>query len=321
MHKSSKIFIAGHNGLVGKALVKRLQHLGYDNLLLRSRQEVDLCDSAQVKELFSQQRPEYVMLAAAKVGGIHANNTYPVDFLVQNSQIQLNVINAAYQYGIKRLLFLGSTCIYPRDCPQPIKEEYLLTGQLEPTNRPYALAKISGIELVDAYNRQHGTQYLAVMPTNLYGPGDNYDLQNSHVIPALIRKMVTAKINDAPSVEIWGTGQVRREFMHSQDLADACCMLMNLPDQQFGEIVQSYPPIINIGWGKDLTIKELVVLIANIVGYQGECVYNSAYPDGTPRKVLDTSCLNALGFVPKISLQVGLEQTIAQFSEEYSECV
>jgi GDP-L-fucose synthase len=309
MHKDAKFFVAGHRGLVGSALVRVLQSLGYHNLLLRTHSELDLTDSAAVASFFRNERPEFVFLAAAKVGGILANNTYPADFIFQNLAIQTNVIESAYRNGTKRLMFLGSSCIYPKLAPQPLKEEYLLTGPLEPTNRPYAIAKIAGIEMCWAYNRQYGTQYLAVMPTNLYGEGDNYDLETSHVLPALIRKMHEAKVQGKSEVVIWGTGTPRREFLLSDDMAHACVFLANLDEGQFASLVQSAvdPPLINIGCGRDLTIRELAERIAEVVGYRGSLVFDSTKPDGTARKLLDISKLKQIGWTPRYDLRAGLK--------------
>lgn len=317
MDKQSKIFIAGHRGLVGSALVRRLEGQAYRRLIVRGRAELDLTNFQAVGEFFQQEKPEYVFLAAAKVGGILANKTYPADFIYQNLQIQLNVIEHARRVGVKRLLFLGSSCIYPRECPQPIREEYLLSGPLEFTNRPYAVAKIAGIETCWSYNRQYGTQYLAAMPTNLYGPGDNYDLQNSHVIPALLRKVHEAKVHDRPEVIVWGTGAPRREFLFSDDLADACVHLMNLDDERYFEalhgIGENQPPLINIGCGDDLTIRELAETICRVVGYSGRIVWDTSKPDGTPRKVLDTRRLTELGWTPRVRLEEGLKLAYANF--------
>jgi GDP-L-fucose synthase len=308
MHSEAKIFVAGHRGLAGSALVRSLQSAGYRDLLLRTHGELDLTDAAAVAQFFRRERPEYVFLAAAKVGGILANNTYPADFIFQNLAIQTNVVDSAYRYGTKRLIFLGSSCIYPRECPQPIKEEYLLTGPLEPTNRPYALAKIAGIEMCWAYNRQYGTRYLAVMPTNLYGPGDNYDLETSHVTPALIRKLAEAKEQGSTSVTVWGTGEPRREFLYSGDMAGACLFLMGLPDDRFDPLIKGkQAPLINIGCGQDQTVRELAELIADVVGFQGKLVFDATKPDGTPQKLLDISRLKALGWAPSFSFRAGLE--------------
>jgi GDP-L-fucose synthase len=301
--------------------MRNLQGKGYANLLTRTHAELDLTNQAAVEAFFAREKPEYVFLAAAKVGGIHANNTYPAEFIRDNLAIQTNVIHAAYLNGVKRLLFLGSSCIYPRDCPQPIKEEYLLTGPLEPTNRPYALAKIAGIEMCWSYNRQYGAQYLAVMPTNLYGPGDNYHPENSHVIPALIRKFHEAKLNDAPTVTVWGTGTPRREFLYSDDMADACVFLMNLPDEKYDTLLGSdeaktgkfEPPLVNIGVGEDVTIRELAQTIKEVVGFQGEVVFDTSKPDGTPRKLLDVSRMKALGCQAHIGLQGGIRSAYENF--------
>lgn len=313
MDKNARIYVAGHRGLVGRALVKALESNGYTHILKKSHANLDLTNATLVDNFFAENHPEYVFLAAAKVGGIYANEHYPVEFLLENTLIQNHVITAASKHGVKRLMFLGSSCIYPRNCPQPIKENYFLTGELEYTNRPYALAKISGIELCSAYNRQYQKQYLAVMPTNLYGPGDNYDLQNSHVIPALIRKMHEAKIHGCNEVEIWGTGNALREFLYSDDLADACIHLMNLSDKEFNRLIQNDPPIVNIGWGKDISIKDLVALIAEVVGFQGNFRFNHNYPDGTPRKVLNTERLISTGWRPKMEFREGLKRAYAAY--------
>ena len=316
----ARIYVAGHRGLVGSALVRALERAGYRNLLLRTRAELDLTDAGAVRQFFADERPEYVFLAAAKVGGILANSTYPGDFIFQNLAIQANVIDSAYRWGAKRLLFLGSSCIYPKLCPQPIKEEYLLTGPLEPTNRPYALAKIAGIEMCWAYNRQYGTRFLAAMPTNLFGPGDQYDLHNSHVIPALLSKMHSARVSRAAEVEIWGSGSPRREFLYSDDAANACVFLMNLSDEKLKSIVtdEDIPPIVNIGCGKDQTIREIAELIAEVVGCDSRLDFDLSKPDGTPRKLLDISRLAALGWKPQMSLREGLEKTYQDFCENVS---
>jgi GDP-L-fucose synthase len=379
MRLDSRIYVAGHRGLVGSALVRQLKKQGYTNLILRTHAELDLTDERAVQAFFEAERPDIVFLAAAKVGGIMANSTYPAEFIHQNLAIEINVIHSAWRVGVKRLLFLGSSCIYPKDCPQPIKEEYLLTGPLEPTNRPYALAKISGIEMCWSYNRQYGTQYLAAMPTNMYGPGDNYDLQTSHVLPALIRKFHEAKAavsgparskglgerraaaqssdtsslqtphssrsgadtspltpHSSPSsaapllltpdsssrdaVVLWGTGQPRREFLYSDDLADACIHLMALPDKEFSAIAGSdyQPPLINIGCGEDQTIAELAALVAKVVGYDGPVVWDSSKPDGTYRKVLDVSRLRGMGWRPKMLLAGGIRRAYTDFLEKDS---
>ena len=312
MNKGDKIYVAGHRGLAGSALVRRLNAAGYANLITRTHAELELTDPVAVRRFFESERPDHVFLAAAKVGGIHANNTYPADFIFQNLAIQNNVIHAAWRTGVKRLLFLASSCIYPRDCPQPMKEAYLLSGPLEPTNRPYAIAKISGIELCWAFNRQYQTRFIAAMPTNLYGPGDNYDLQNSHVLPALMRKMHEAKTRGDQRVTIWGTGTPRREFLHSDDMADACILLMQLPDAEFDTLVtpdpdgSSLPPMINIGCGEDLTVRELAQTIAEITGFQGELVFDTNKPDGTPRKLLDVTRIHRFGWRPRVNLRDGI---------------
>lgn len=317
MEKSAKIYVAGHRGLVGSALVRKLKANGFTNLLLRTHAELDLCDQAATGAFLASEKPDYVFLAAAKVGGILANNTYPAEFIQANLAIQTNVIHSAYLNGVRRLLFLGSSCIYPRDCPQPIREEYLLTGPLEPTNRPYALAKIAGVEMCWSYNRQYGTKYLAVMPTNLYGPGDNYDSMASHVIPALIRKFHHAKISGDAEVVVWGTGTPRREFLFSDDMADACVALMCLPDADFNAALEGeradQPPLINIGLGSDLTIAELAEAVGQATGYEGSVVFDPTKPDGTLRKCMDVSKMAALGWQAETSLQVGLGIAYADF--------
>jgi len=316
--ETSKIYVAGHQGLMGSALVRRLKALGYSNLLLRGRQQLDLTKQSEVRQFFSQEQPEHVFLAAAKVGGILANDTYPADFIGQNLQIQTNVVDEAFRGGTTRLLFLGSSCIYPKHAPQPLKEEYLLTGPLEETNRPYAVAKIAGIEMCWAYNRQFGTRFLAAMPTNLYGAGDLYDLNSSHVIPAMIRKMHEAKRSDADRVILWGTGTPRREFLYSDDAADACVFLMNLPENELDGMVanRQMPPLVNIGCGEDLTIRELSELVASVVGFDKTLVFDTSKPDGVPRKLLDISRLTGLGWKPRVSLREGLAMTYQSFLEE-----
>ncbi len=313
MDKSVKIYVAGHRGLAGSALVRRLRAAGYDNLVLRSHAELELTDPAAVQHFFETERPQHVLLAAAKVGGIVANNTQPAEFIRENLAIQTNVIHEAWRAGVKRVLFLGSSCIYPRDCPQPIKEEYLLTGPLEPTNRPYALAKIAGIEMCSAYNRQYGTQYLAAMPTNLYGPGDNYDLQTSHVLPALIRKAHEAKLRGDEELVVWGTGKPLREFLYSDDMADACVSLLRLDETLFKAAIGTYPPLINIGSGSDLTIRELAELVARIVGFKGTLRFDASKPDGTPRKLLDVSRLSHLGWAPRVPIAEGIALSYRDF--------
>lgn len=314
MEKDARVYIAGHRGLVGSALVRCLKKKGFRNLITRSHAELDLIDQRAAQAFFEQVRPDYVFIAAAKVGGILANNTYPAEFIHQNLAIQTNVIHESWRAGVKRLLFLGSSCIYPRDCPQPIKEEYLLAGPLEPTNRPYALAKIAGIEMCWAYNRQYGTRFLSVMPTNLYGPGDNYDLQNSHVIPALIHKMHEAKVRGDSSVTVWGTGLPRREFLYADDMADACVFLMCLPDAQSEFLFNEQdPPLINIGFGEDISIRELAATVADVTGFAGEFIFDASKPDGTPRKLLDISRLTSLGWKPRVALRSGLALSYQDF--------
>jgi GDP-L-fucose synthase len=317
MKQDSKIYVPGHRGLAGSALVRGLQARGYRNLVTRTHAELDLIDQRAVREFFQRERPEVVFLAAAKVGGIVANESYPADFVFQNLAIQTNVLHEAWKAGVRDLLFLGSACIYPRDCPQPIKEEYLLTGPLEPTNRPYALAKIAGIEMCWAYNRQHGTRYLCAMPNNMYGPGDNYDLQTAHVLPALIRKFHEAKVRREKTVTLWGSGKPRREFVYSDDMADACIHLMNLPEQQLAAAFNpQQPPLFNIGHGKDQTIRELAEVIKRIVESDAGIAYDPSKPDGTPQKLLDTSKLGALGWRPRVALEEGLRLTYASFLKE-----
>ena len=354
MEKNSIIYIAGHNGLVGSALTRKLKAEGCSNLITRSHKNLDLTSQSMVEAFFNEERPEYVFLAAAKVGGILANYTYPAEFIYNNLVIQNNVIHAAWKIGVKRLLFLGSSCIYPRDCPQPIKEEYLLTGPLEKTNEPYAVAKIAGIKMCQSYNRQYGTKFFAVMPTNLYGPNDNFNLKTSHVLPALIRKFHLAKLaakgdweeikkdesnfgsipediianlsaiakyhghnipdsansKSSPALTLWGTGSARREFLHVDDLADACVFIMNMEEKAYSSLLNiAGPTLINIGYGKDISIKELAALIRNIVDFEGEIAFDDIKPDGTPQKLLDCSKLSRLGWKPKISLEDGIHHT------------
>lgn len=306
MRKDSKIFVAGHRGLVGSALVRKLSSEGYTNLIVKSREELDLTKQEDVYEFFFREKPEYVFLAAAKVGGILANATYPADFIRINLQIQVNVIDAAYQSGVRKLLFFGSSCIYPKYSPQPMRESYLLTGPLEPTNEPYALAKIAGIKMCQAYRRQYGFNAISLMPTNLYGPGDNFDLETSHVIPALIRKFHEAVENGREEVVVWGTGTPRREFLHVDDLADAALFLMERYDSE---------EIINVGVGEDISIRDLAYLIAQVVGYHGRIRFDTSKPDGTPQKLLDISRLSSLGWRPKIPLKEGLESTYRWYLE------
>lgn len=309
MDTKSSVFIAGHKGLVGSAIDRALSSMGYTNILRRSRAELDLTDQAAVEKFFKEERPEYVFLAAAKVGGIYANNTYPAEFAFSNMQIQCNIVNSAWKYGTKKLLFLGSSCIYPKFAPQPIRESELLSGPLEETNKAYALAKIAGIIMCQSYNRQYGTNFISVMPTNLYGPNDNYHPENSHVLPALIRRFHEAKMNKAPYVTIWGTGSVLREFLYSDDLADACIFLMQSYDDD---------EIINIGSGEEISIKNLARLVKETVGYEGEVRFDTSKPDGTPRKLLDCSKLNSLGWKPRISMREGLRLACDDFVKRHS---
>lgn len=319
MKKDSKIYIAGHRGLAGSAIMRELLHQGYTNLIGRTHAELDLEDTTATLQFFQQERPDVVFLAAAKVGGIHANNTFPVEFLMSNLLVESNVCRAAYASGVQRLLFLGSSCIYPRDCPQPIKEDYLLTGALEATNRPYALAKIAGIEMCWSYNRQYGTKWLAAMPTNLYGPGDNYDLSSSHVLPALIRKMHEAKLVNDKEVVLWGSGTPKREFLYVDDLANALVFLAALDDERYNELTHpEQSPVINIGTGMDLSIRELAEIIADVVGYKGQFIQDTSKPDGTMRKVLDVNKMSVLGWRASTSLKDGITQTYQTFKDSLS---
>lgn len=326
MQPGARIYVAGHRGLVGSAIVRRLQAAGYTNLLLRTHAELDLTDQRATAAFFAAERPDHVFLAAAKVGGIVANNSYPAEFIRDNLAIQTHVIHEAWRSGVKRLLFLGSSCIYPKHAPQPMRERDLLTGPLEPTNRPYALAKIAGVEMCWSYNRQYGTKYLAAMPTNLYGPGDNYHPTNSHVIPALLRKFHEAKAAGAPSVTVWGSGTPRREFLYSDDMADACVFLMNLPQERFDALLGSdesasgrfEPPLVNIGVGEDVTIAELAGMVAKVVGYAGGIVYDRSRPDGTPRKLMDVGVLEAAGWRASTPLDAGLRQAYAEFAKAHA---
>jgi GDP-L-fucose synthase len=306
MERNSKIYVAGHAGLVGSAMMKKLKEKGYRNIILREMAELNLRDQSEVNRFFEEEKPEYVFLAAALVGGIHANNTYPADFIYDNLLIECNVVHASYLNRVKKLLFLGSSCIYPRDCPQPMKEEYLLTGPLEPTNEPYAVAKIAGIKMCQAYNKQYGTKFISVMPTNLYGPNDNYHPLNSHVLPALIRRFHEAREAGQPYVEAWGTGAPRREFYYSEDMAAACIFLMETYDGS---------QIVNIGCGQDMTIRELTALVAKTVGYQGQIRWDESKPDGTPRKLLDVSRLHGLGWTKHTPLEEGLRLAYRDFLE------
>ncbi len=298
MDKQAKIYIAGHKGMVGSAIVRRLTQDGYTNIITKTSKELDLRNQQAVNTFFETEKPQYVFLAAAKVGGIVANNTYRADFIYENLMIEANIIHAAYINKVEKLLFLGSSCIYPKMAPQPLKEDYLLSGYLEPTNQPYAVAKIAGIELCDGYRAQYGCNFISAMPTNLYGPNDNYNLQNSHVLPAMLRKFITAKRNHAPSVELWGTGSPKREFLYVDEIADACLFLMDTYNDK---------GLVNIGCGYDVSIKELALLIKNIVGYEGELNFDITKPDGTPRKLMDVNKINALGWTSKITLEQGIK--------------
>ncbi len=304
MNKEAKIYIAGHRGMVGSAIYRRLISLGYTNFVTRTSVELDLRIQERVNEFFEAERPEYVFLAAAKVGGILANNTYRADFIYENIMIQSNIIHSSYATGVKKLMFLGSSCIYPKMAPQPLKEEYLLTGLLEPTNEPYAIAKIAGIKMCDAYRGQYGCDFISVMPTNLYGPNDNYDLQNAHVLPSLVRKFHEAKMNNSPEVIIWGTGSPKREFLHADDLADACVYLMNTYSEE---------GLVNIGTGEDIAISDLAMMVKEVVGYEGNVVYDRSKPDGTPRKLMDVSKLTSLGWKFTIPLRKGLEMVYQEY--------
>ena len=320
MNFGSKIYVAGHNGLVGSSMIRRLEKDGYSNTIVRSSSEMDLIDQAAVSDFFSKEKPEYVFLAAAKVGGIHANSTYPAEFIYQNLMIQSNVIHQSYMNGVKKLLFLGSSCIYPRLAPQPMKEEYLMTGPLEPTNSPYAMAKIAGIAMCWAYNRQYGTQFIPVMPTNMYGPNDNFDLETSHVLPALVRKFHEAKEEVLPSVTVWGTGTPTREFLHVDDLADASLFILGLEKNSMNKLCadddkENVRPLINIGTGREVSISELAGIIKDVAGYQGKLSFDSSKPDGMPRKILDVSRLKELGWNHSIELRDGLEAVYGWFVE------
>jgi len=308
MEKSAKIYIAGHRGMVGSAIERKLRSEGYHNIIVRTSSELDLRNQQAVNDFFDLEKPDYVILAAAKVGGIHANNTYRAEFIYDNLMMEANIIHAAYSNKVKKLLFLGSSCIYPKMAPQPLKEEYLLSGNLEATNQPYAIAKIAGIEMCDSYRAQYGCNFISAMPTNLYGTNDNYHPENSHVLPALIRRFILAKKNNDPSVVIWGTGTPRREFMHVDDLADACYFLF----QNYNEA-----GLVNIGWGDDVTIKELATLIASEVGYTGSLEFDTTKPDGTPRKLMDTSKINNLGWKSSIKLQEGIRRTIEEVKNQF----
>jgi GDP-L-fucose synthase len=308
MNTTDKIYVAGHRGMVGSGILRKLQQQAHTNIVTRTSKELDLRNQQAVNEFFAKEKPDYVFLAAAKVGGILANDTYRAEFIYDNIMIQSNVIHAAYVNGVKKLMFLGSSCIYPKLAPQPLREEYLLTGELESTNEPYAIAKIAGIKMCDAYRSQYGCNFISVMPTNLYGPNDNYDLNKSHVLPALIRKFHTAKVNGDPVVTIWGTGSPKREFLHADDLADACYFLMQHYDE---------PGFVNIGTGEDISIKELALLIKDIVGYTGSLEYDTSKPDGTPRKLMDVSKLHQLGWKHSIGLREGIERVYHEFTQNF----
>jgi len=307
VERDSKIYIAGHTGMVGSAILRKLRKEGYDNFVLRTSADLDLREMQKVNDFFAKERPDYVFLLAGKVGGINANNTYRAEFLYDNLMIEANVIHASYIHGAKKLLFTGSSCIYPKLAPQPIKEEYMLTGPLEPTNEPYAIAKIAGIKMCDAYRAQYGCNFISCMPTNLYGPNDHYDPQTSHVVPALIRKFYEAKRDQKDFVELWGTGKAKREFLHVDDMAEACCFLM----KQYNE-----PGLINIGYGSDVSIEELAKMIKEISGYKGEIRFDTSKPDGTPRKLIDSEKINKLGWQPKIEMVQGLKSTYEDYSND-----
>lgn len=307
MTLTTKVFVAGHRGLVGSAVLRRMRQLGYENIVTRERSELDLCDQLAVERFFSKERPEAVVLAAAKVGGIHANRTYPAEFIYENLIVECNVIHAAHRHGVMRFVYLGSSCIYPRSAPQPMKEEYLLTGPLEPTNEPYAIAKIAGFKMCEAYGNQYGMNTISLQPTNMYGPGDNFGLQDSHVLPALLRKYHEAKVQNSEEVVLWGTGEARREFLFVEDFAEACETLMRRYDVQ---------GLINVGTGEDITIRELAVMIADVVGYTGKTVFDTSMPDGMPRKLLDVSKLRALGYSARTSLREGIQRTYAWYQAQ-----
>jgi len=312
MNKNIKIYIAGHNGLVGSAIVRRLKKAGYNNLIHRTHKELDLINQKEVDDFFCRERPEWVFVAAAKVGGIMANIEHPAEFLYENLMIECNIINSAYKYGIEKLLFLGSSCIYPRECSQPMKEEYLLDGKLEPTNEGYALAKIAGIKLCEFYNKQYKTDFISLIPSNVYGIGDNFDLKNSHVMAALIRKFHEAKVRKLPIIKLWGTGKAKREFLYVDDLADACLYFMEKYN------AKELPPFINIGTGKDISIKRLAELIRDIEKYEGKIVWDTSKPDGMPRKVVDVAIANKLGWQAKVSLEEGIKKTYMWFLKNYA---
>jgi GDP-L-fucose synthase len=313
LDKSSSIFIAGHKGMVGSAIVRSLEGQGYNSLILKDKSELDLLSQASVRDFMQDTKPDYVVLAAARVGGIHANNTFPAEFIYQNLMIEANVIHEAYTAGVSNLLFLGSSCIYPKFAEQPMQESALLTGVLESTNEPYAIAKIAGIKLCESYNRQHGTDYRSVMPTNLYGPGDNFHLENSHVIPALIRKFHDAKVSNSTEVEVWGTGKAMREFLHVDDMAAASIHVMALPKDDYEQVTEPMMSHINVGTGVDVTIRELAETVGKVVGFEGDLMFDATKPDGTPRKLMDTGKLNQLGWSPEYPLEAGLNNAYEWF--------
>lgn len=315
MNAQPKIYVAGHRGMVGSAIVRALRARGFENLVLRGREELELTNQQAVMDFFAREQPDLVYLAAARVGGIHANNTYPAEFIYSNLMVQANVIHAAYVHGARRLLFLGSSCIYPKLAPQPMAEEALLTGALEPTNEPYAVAKIAGIKMCESYNRQYGTDFRSVMPTNLYGPGDTYHPENSHVVPALIQRFHQAKAAGLPSVRIWGTGRARREFLHVDDMAEACLHVMGLDAAALGQVTHPQQSHINVGYGSDVTIAELAQIVAAVVGYEGRIDFDPSRPDGAPRKLLDSTLLLSLGWSPRIALAEGLHGAYADFMQ------
>jgi GDP-L-fucose synthase len=320
MHRDSRIYVAGHRGLAGSAIARMLSSRGYQRLILRTRAELDLTDRTAVRDFFKREKPQHVFLAAAKAGGILANKTYPADFIYQNLAIQTNVIDEARHSGVERLLFLGASCIYPRDCPQPMRESHLLTGPLEFTNHPYAVAKIAGVEMCWSYNRQYRTRYLAAVPNNLYGPGDNYDLESGHVGAALIRRFHEAKARGAKSVTLWGSGKPRREMLHSDDMAEACVMLMDLPDEKFDRLVAQdppQPPLVNIGRGEDYTIRELAETVRGVVSFRGDIEWDSSKPDGAPQKLLDATRMRALGWSPRTTLDAGLRGAYRDFLSRF----
>jgi GDP-L-fucose synthase len=319
LNTTSKIFVAGHQGMVGSAIMRQLQVIDGIDLLTRSRHELDLTSQSAVNEFFRQEKPNQVYLAAAKVGGIYANNTYPADFIYQNLMIEANVIHAAYLHGVDRLLFLGSSCIYPKEADQPMHESALLTGPLEPTNEPYAIAKIAGIKLCESYNRQYGTDFRSVMPTNLYGPGDNYHPENSHVIPALIRRFHEAKISNAPEVVIWGSGDPKREFLFVDDMAKACVFVMGLNKQTYSSHTEPMRGHLNVGYGTDITIRELALTIGEVVGYKGQIRYDKTKPDGAPRKLMNSRCLNQLGWSASMDIKKGLELAYTDFKKRWND--